>query len=110
MHVGGVVGELAVDSDGPVVDIGAQVRAVGTDDAQAIGDRVEVDACHDAVGKGRGERALLGGGTGSGVDGDDLAVAGDAVKHAVGRADIDAVQALDAGDVHGAADGQRLSK
>src|SRR5262249_9724167 len=69
-----------------VVDVDPQASAVGAHHPQPVGHWIEVDSGADAGLERLRHLALHRGLAGFGIDGDDRAVAGDAVKHAVGRA------------------------
>src|SRR5262249_23802816 len=75
----------AVDGRLAVVDVDPQAGAVGAHHPQPIGHRVEVDGGADAGLERLRHLALHRGLAGFGIDGEDRAVAGNAVKHAVGR-------------------------
>ena len=98
--VGGVVVQRLVDGGRAIVDIDAQALAVGGDDAQPVGGRVEVDD------RARAQRHLLrqhAAGRGLAahmVDDDELAGRGQAVELAVGRPHVDADDLVGARDRH----------
>ena len=98
--VGRVVVQRLVDRGGAIVDVDAQALAVGADDAQPVGGRVEVDDRAGAQrhllrqrGSGRGLAAHM-------VDDDELAGRGQAVELAVGRPHVDADHLVGARDRH----------
>src|SRR5262249_7590288 len=89
----------AVDGRLPVVDVDPQASAVGAHHPQPVGHWIEVDGSADAGLERLRHLALHRGLAGVGIDGDDRAVAGDAIKHAVGRPHVDADEWAGAFDI-----------
>ena len=98
--VGGIVVQRLVDRCRAIVNIDAQALAIGADDAQPIGGRVEVDDRARAERHFLRQRAAGRGLAAHMIDDDELPGRGQAVELAVGRPHVDADDLVGARNHH----------